>query len=234
LALAGLCLASTASAALFSRTVGTDEMIYDSDLNVTWLKDANYAKTSGYSSDGLMTWDQARDWAAQLVYGGKDDWRLPGVRPVNGTTFHFFWTNNGSTDFGQNITSPKSELAYMYYVNLGNLAECAPNGGGSATSCINQPGWGLKNVGPFINLILDEHHGHWSGTVDPSNPLEAVFFHVAYGEQDTENKQNNDEYFAWAVRSGDVAAVPLPAAVWLFGSALTGLVAFGRRNRRRG
>jgi hypothetical protein len=30
-------------------------LIYDTDLNVTWLADANYAQTSGYDADGFMT-----------------------------------------------------------------------------------------------------------------------------------------------------------------------------------
>jgi hypothetical protein len=39
----------------------------------------------------------------------------------------------------------------------------------------------------------------------------------------------------WAVRDGDVlAAVPLPAAVWLFGSGLLGLAGFARRKAGRG
>ena len=29
-------------------------MIYDSDLGITWLQDANYAETSGYDADGRM------------------------------------------------------------------------------------------------------------------------------------------------------------------------------------
>jgi hypothetical protein len=33
----------------------------------------------------------------------------------------------------------------------------------------------------------------------------------------------------WAVRPGQVAAVPVPAAVWLFGSALAGLGVIARR-----
>ena len=36
---------------------------------------------------------------------------------------------------------------------------------------------------------------------------------------------------AWAVQSGDVGAVPVPAAVWLFGSGLLGLVGVARRKK---
>lgn len=34
--------------------------------------------------------------------------------------------------------------------------------------------------------------------------------------------KNYDRY-SWAVRAGDVSLVPVPAAAWLFGSALVGL-----------
>ena len=35
-------------------------MVYDTDLNITWLQDANYAQTSGFDADGKMTWNEAR------------------------------------------------------------------------------------------------------------------------------------------------------------------------------
>ncbi|MES9991907.1 MAG: DUF1566 domain-containing protein [Candidatus Thiodiazotropha sp.] len=54
-------------------------MIYDSDQNLTWLQDANYARTSGHDSDGRMTWENAMSWASNLTYGGYNDWRLPYV-----------------------------------------------------------------------------------------------------------------------------------------------------------
>jgi len=37
------------------------------------------------------------------------------------------------------------------------------------------------------------------------------------------NGDKDDSFYAWVVRSGDVAAVPVPATFWLFGSALIGL-----------
>jgi hypothetical protein len=52
-------------------------MIYSTDMDLTWLQDANYARTSGYDADGLMTWDEANTWATNLVYGGITGWRLP-------------------------------------------------------------------------------------------------------------------------------------------------------------
>ena len=58
-------------------------MIYSTDLDLTWLQDANYARTSGYSSDGTMTWDDAKNWATNLVYGGITGWRLPTQDPAN-------------------------------------------------------------------------------------------------------------------------------------------------------
>lgn len=52
-------------------------LIYDSELDVTWLQDANYAMTSGLDADGNMSWVTASNWAADLSYAGYDDWRLP-------------------------------------------------------------------------------------------------------------------------------------------------------------
>ncbi|MFC1857036.1 hypothetical protein ACFL9U_03300 [Thermodesulfobacteriota bacterium] len=43
-------------------------LIYDDILNVTWLQDANYARSSGYDVDGKMTWYEATEWAENLVY----------------------------------------------------------------------------------------------------------------------------------------------------------------------
>ncbi|MCP4340698.1 MAG: DUF1566 domain-containing protein [Desulfobulbaceae bacterium] len=68
-----------------------DGLIYDTDLNVTWLQDLNYAMTSGYDTDGLMNWNQANTWAGDLNFAGFDDWRLPtfdhnNPRPVTSTS----------------------------------------------------------------------------------------------------------------------------------------------------
>jgi len=58
-------------------------LVYDQVLDVTWLQDANYARTSGHSPDGLMTFGDASTWVANLNYGGTRGWRLPTFDPSN-------------------------------------------------------------------------------------------------------------------------------------------------------
>ena len=65
-------------------------LIYDDVLDVTWLQDANYAYTSGYDDDGLMTWHEAMEWADQLEYGGLTDWRLASAFNAGGELAYLF------------------------------------------------------------------------------------------------------------------------------------------------
>jgi len=46
-----------------------DGTIYDTDLQLTWLKDAGMG--------GLRNWYDALNWADNLVFAGFDNWRLP-------------------------------------------------------------------------------------------------------------------------------------------------------------
>jgi len=95
---ASLGFASTADSALMSRLGG--QAVYDTDFNITWLADANYAQTSGYDTDGKMNWTTANAWAASLNIGGYTGWRLPTADPACGTDFncitnelgHLFYT----------------------------------------------------------------------------------------------------------------------------------------------
>ncbi len=77
--------AGTSQAILIDRGGG---LIYDDVLNITWLQDANYAKTSGHDADGVMSWESAIEWTNQLTYGGFDDWRLPKTIQPDGTCSH--------------------------------------------------------------------------------------------------------------------------------------------------
>jgi hypothetical protein len=54
---------------------------------------------------------------------------------------------------------------------------------------------------------------------------------VAFNNGSIVGSGKGGSLFAWAVYDGDVAAVPLPAAVWLFCSGLLGLVGIARRKK---
>jgi hypothetical protein len=60
-------------------------LLYDVARNITWLQDANYAKSVGRSPDGQMNWHAARAWVAGLSYRGITGWRLPDARGADGS-----------------------------------------------------------------------------------------------------------------------------------------------------
>ncbi len=226
LAVLGLGLSGAAQSALIDRGGG---LIYDDVLDVTWLQDANYAKTSGYDTNGKMDWSAANTWAANLSYGGYNDWRLADVRPVNNTAFQYSLAFDGTTDIGYNISSTQSELGYMFYQNLGNTGYFDTNG--IPTDCLGT-GLCLSNTGLFDNL---ESFAYWTAVEYAPNTNSAWASYTNVGLQKSNDKSR--EYFAWAVRTGDVApvsggdvgAVPVPAAAWLMGGALLGLVGVTRK-----
>ncbi|MGR8930686.1 MAG: hypothetical protein ACU836_08590 [Gammaproteobacteria bacterium] len=228
---------SIAQASLVDRGGG---LIYDDVLNVTWLQDANYAQTSGYSATGKLDWNSAQDWAANLVYHDSvrnvdySDWRLAYNTPVNGINFNYSITFNGSTDVGYNITSPMSELAYMYYVNLGLIGKYSTTGfiqddfgifSNGTFNGVNQSSFGQNNVGLVTNL---QANVYWSGIEDAQHPDWAWIFRTIWGDQSYATKASPCCY-AWAVRPGDVSAIPVPGAIWLFCGALLGLLVVNRR-----
>jgi hypothetical protein len=224
----GLLGTGLANAALHDRGRG---LLYDDVLNVTWLQDANYAKTSGYSVDGTMNWDNAKAWADGLVYAGYSDWRLATNSPVNGTpaSWDFNYSNAGTTDWGFNITSTHSELSYMYYVNLGLKGYYSPSG-------VKQQDYGIfgngvevgqANIGLVRNL---QPWAYWSAANYVSN--QAWNFYMQHGDQG--GKMMWGSAYSWAVRAGDVPAIPEPEtwAMLLAGLGLLGLTA--RRGKREG
>lgn len=59
-------------------------LIYDTERDITWLQDTNYAKTVHRSADGQLTWPDAMAWVAALNYRGIRGWRLPNARNQDG------------------------------------------------------------------------------------------------------------------------------------------------------
>lgn len=249
----GICgLSTTAQASLIDIGGG---LIYDDVLNITWLQNANLAATETFGVAGIedgsnpdlpaggMTWDTAKAWIAamnQNNYLGFNTWRLPSVTPLNGVSFNYAANTNGSADKGFNITAPgtiyagsdANELAHLFHNTLGNRGYCAIEDGPANTDTCTHPTpdnywqWGLVNTGPFINFTTDRY---WSGTQSTADDRRAFDFDFAFGQVGTGLKDGR--FIAFAVLDGNASAtaVPVPAAIWLFGSGLIGLVAVGRR-----
>jgi len=76
-------------------------IVYDAHNNITWLKDAKYALTSGYDDDGLMNWTESMTWVQDLNYLGVSGWRLPKAVPLDGLPI-------------------ESEMGHLYFNELGN------------------------------------------------------------------------------------------------------------------
>lgn len=226
-----LFLAGSASvqAALLDRGGG---LIYDSVLNVTWLQDGNFAATQDYVTPtgrrlrdsetlgfapGRMTWNEAVTWVATLSYHDSfrdvdwTDWRLPSVGPIVHTGSPFFL-------FDQPSKTPQSELGTL-------LSELVRGQGGAVLPF-------------FFNVMATQQ---WTGTEYVFEPIDGIYPNMAEGyawwmpfDQLASGyhsiaQKNNNLYYSWAVRDGDVAIVPLPGTLWFIAPALAGL---GMRRRQ--
>ncbi len=191
-----LMLAGGAEAALVERLGG--KAIYDDVADLTWLQDANYAKTSGYDADGRMPWVQANAWAGSLNIDGVTGWRLPGGTMVAGST------------------QTASEMGNLFFNVLGGTA------GSSITATHNDDYNLFKNV--------QSSRGYYSGVESSASNAWVFYFYSSFQNAVTKSLDR----YAWAVRSGDVAAspVPVPGALALMGPALLGLLGVKRSRRR--
>ena len=247
---------STAALGLFVALIGASQaslidrgsgLIFDTVLNVTWLQDANYARTSGYlvpsraAADplfnGMMDWSESVAWANSLSFYDASrgvswtDWHLPRVSPVQGGGHFVSGTSTGgNTDDSYNISAPgsayagtqASQLAYLYFNTLGNVGRCPVIGGFSACTDPSAPRTVAYNAGPFINIGGDMWTNSNQDLPFAADAWAFVFQGDLYGQQGAFNGTGYyGRRFAWAVRDGDVASVvPEPGTGLLMGAAL--------------
>lgn len=217
---AGISGQGTWESTLLARDLNNDSVIdayYDTALDISWLADANYARTSGYDTDGLMNWSEANQWVDSLNDSGHlgvTDWMLPEATILPSSCDSAI-NCGGATGTSFDL----DPLSHLYYVTLGNSAY--------------SPGAPAPNTGDFLNVSV----AYWVGPFDTCPPTEISpiyqsctwFFQwtigdsTSFGQRWTANPIGG--FSAWAIRDGDIGAsiVPIPAAVWLFGSALFGL-----------
>ena len=118
IAVAALGFGSAASqAALIDRGGG---LIYDDVLNVTWLQDARYAVTTGAAPFGSLSGSDAKDFADGL------ELRRHGARRRLGRLAPAADVRRAALE-GYDVTGASSELAYMYYINLGYAPNYDPH-----------------------------------------------------------------------------------------------------------
>ncbi|MBL8199084.1 MAG: hypothetical protein JNJ67_09095 [Chromatiales bacterium] len=249
-AAAVFCMGATsANAALLGRdlngSAGSFEAYYDTVLDITWLADANLSQSNQFGvtginlSNGRMEWDTANNWIAAMnsaSYLGISDWRLPAMYDIDndGCAVDSYSSFDGG-DCGYNVvsTGPQaSEMASLFYDTLGNLAAFTTGGALCTTYAGSCPRW--QNTAPFSNL--GSGNFYWFGqetTTDSSGndyglPAYYAWYFGPSGAQRPQDKEGSF-YNAWAVVDGDVQVVPVPAAVWLFGSAMALLAGIRRK-----
>jgi hypothetical protein len=174
-----------------------------------WL-DADYAASSGYDPNGKLTWTDANAWIGFLNaenFLGFDDWRLPRARPIDPPGYNI----SGLPDVGYDITSPRNDLSYLFYTELGNSSGSGPH-----------------EYGPFT---VPTETAYWMAS--ELKGMQAFIFNMADGYSGVVSiEQNTPLHYAWAVRDIQTVPVPVVGSLWLLLSGLTGFM-FARKRLRK-
>lgn len=188
------------NAALTDRGNG---LIYDADLNITWMADASYTVSSGYDSDGIMNWYEATEWANQLEFAGFSEWRLPTAE------------NSGINGYD----CLASEMCHLFYSELGG------NVGGDIRQSHND------NYSLFNNIQGNYYWSGTSHPTDLDNAFD-FNFEGGIQSSDNKTFYVYGHAWAVHDGDIGAQVVPIPASAWLFISGLLGLLSTKRLKNR--
>ena len=132
---------------------GESEAYYDTELDITWLRDAN--------ANGIMNWHSANACAESLDVRGVKGWRLPAMIEDDALRFDFGYAEtNSRTKVG---TTVFSEMAHLFYETLGNRGYYD-----AVSTPENERLVGVTNSGPFRHMQafmcwLGREYTPWTG-----------------------------------------------------------------------
>lgn len=155
--------------------------------------------TADANINGLDTWGNQDAWVAGLDINGVTGWRLPSM-DVNGDNTVVICTSDQAA-------CKDNEFGHLYFYGAGTVF-----GSGITAS----------SPGPFSNVLSNAWY--WAGQSSSFWARDLFIFINGSNGGDS-----GGSWAAWAVHSGNVSTVPVPAAVWLFGSGLLGLMGIARR-----
>ena len=184
--------ADSAQAVLLERLGGA--AVYDTDLNVTWLTNANLPQSNSFNiiaiaPNGSMTWSTAQNYIIAMNaanYLGFSTWRLPTTQQPDPSCTAQDVANHTSSGF----SCTGGEMGHLFYSELG----------GSNNTAIS----GVHNAS--YNFFRNLQDGtYWSDPTYSVDTSAAWVFQFQNGSQITGPKPTS-AFFVLAVLSGDVAS----------------------------
>lgn len=209
-------------------------------FDISWTKDGNLLGTLEASNPNLVN-------TIISDIGSISD--TPNVydSPANSGT-HNLTTDDFGSNGKVNWFGAQAFIKYLNKTNYGGSSLWALPGAGpqpeyspSDTTSTEFGNLFYNELGSFKSFAIkditatfdnEQYTGYWLATEVRLSPDAAYRFGTGRftgGEQVAYFKTS--QFYAWAITPGQVAAVPVPGAVWLFGSGMLGLVGLKRQRQ---